>query len=106
MTNGLSGDEFNKFFEDLVNIASNVNRSGASNESILELMERYGLPKPQLPEPLAKRILPLLNSKTKMVNKQLTCSDCGICSVCIACFPTALNAGAIGAGSATISTYF
>jgi hypothetical protein len=99
MEQKLTGEEFNKFFEQLIDSVLSETSKGTNQESLLEIMQKNGFQAPKLPDKVAKKIMPLLTSKTRGIDKiEHNCSWCGVCSLCTACGE--LNAAAIGAASA------
>lgn len=95
----LSGEEFNKFFQDIVNAGLKGKEEKGEAKSILEIMDKYDLEPPSLPSPLNEKVMSLLSSKTKSTEKILhDCTVCEYCRVCNICL--AYNAAAGGAYSA------
>ncbi len=104
MKQNLKGEEFNKFFEQA--LAASLQKKGRleSDESLLEIMEKNGISKPELPKDLEEQIMPLLTSKYSRLEDNVqtrnACSACGACGLCVICGE--LNAGAVGAASACL----
>lgn len=91
----LTGEEFNKFFNDVVNTA--LSTRGAP-ESLHAVMEKHGLT-PDLPAPLKEKLMPMLKVNVRGIKDiPHNCSWCGVCGLCSACGE--LNAAAVGASSA------
>ncbi len=104
MNKQLKGEDFNKFFEQVLTASLHRKDRLESNESLLEIMEKNGISKPELPLNLEEKIMPLLSSKSMRLEDSIqtrnACSACGACALCVACGE--LNAGAIGAASACL----
>lgn len=95
----MSGEEFKKFFDDVVNAA--IGAKGAP-ESLLEVMKKHDM-SPELPAPLADKIMPLLQAKIREERAaKPACGWCPVCGMCAAC--GLLNAGSLGALSASVLT--
>ncbi|NOZ87285.1 MAG: hypothetical protein GXP49_13660 [Deltaproteobacteria bacterium] len=92
----MSGEEFKKFFNDVVN--ATLGTKGAP-ESLLEVMNQHGI-SPDLPPAVAEKIMPMLATKVRDIKRiPHNCSWCPVCGMCAAC--GGLNAGSLGACAAS-----
>jgi hypothetical protein len=92
----MTGEEFKKFFDDVVNAA--LGTKGAP-ESLLEVLEKHGM-SPDLPAPVADKLMPMLKTNILEIKRiPHNCSWCPACAMCAAC--GGLNAGSLGACAAS-----
>lgn len=92
----LTGEEFKKFFDDVVNAA--IGTRGAP-ETLLEVIKKHDM-SPDLPAPLVDKIMPMLKANVRDIKRiPHNCSWCPTCGLCAAC--GALNAGSLGACAAS-----
>lgn len=94
----MTGEEFKKFFDDVVNAA--LGTKGAP-ESLLGVMEKHGI-SPDLPAPIAEKLMPMLEANIQEIKSKAiahNCSWCSVCGLCAAC--GGLNAGSLGACAAS-----
>ena len=99
---GLGENEFNRFFDAIANAALGVTKG--EGDCLLDVMKKHGIPEPQLPAPLAAKIMPMLkaNLREARAKSEYACDWCDVCGMCHACGE--LNAGSLGAHSASLLT--
>lgn len=92
----MNGEEFTKFFNDVVD--ATLATKGAP-QSLLEVMKQHDM-SIDLPPAVAEKIMPMLSAKVHDIKGiPHNCSWCPTCGMCGACGN--VNAGALGACAAS-----